>query len=78
MENFGMEMIKQFAARSAENGGSLKNITLRTPDITFHDEAKVDLGGGVIVPASCGSAEPTPKATNSPSSSPTRPSSPAT
>ena len=49
MENFGMGMIKQFADRSAENGELLKNITLRTPDVTFHDEAKVDLGGGVIV-----------------------------
>lgn len=48
METSGMDMVKMFAARSEENRELLKDVVLRTPDVTFHDEVKLDLGGGVI------------------------------
>jgi glyoxylase-like metal-dependent hydrolase (beta-lactamase superfamily II) len=45
MELHGREMIDLFAGRSEQMKELLSNATLRTPDITFDREAKVDLGG---------------------------------
>src|SRR5260370_6281858 len=45
MELHGKEMIDLFAGRSAQNKDLLANATLRTPDITFEQEAQLDLGG---------------------------------
>jgi glyoxylase-like metal-dependent hydrolase (beta-lactamase superfamily II) len=45
MELHGKEMIDLFAGRSAENKELLANATLRTPDVTFEQEAQLDLGG---------------------------------
>jgi glyoxylase-like metal-dependent hydrolase (beta-lactamase superfamily II) len=45
MELHGKEMIDMFAGRSTQNKELLANATLRTPDITFDQEAKLDLGG---------------------------------
>jgi glyoxylase-like metal-dependent hydrolase (beta-lactamase superfamily II) len=48
MESSGMQMVKMFADRSEENRELLKDVVLRTPDVTYHDEVSVDLGGGVV------------------------------
>jgi glyoxylase-like metal-dependent hydrolase (beta-lactamase superfamily II) len=45
MELHGKEMVDMFASRSAKQKELLANATLRTPDITFATEAKIDLGG---------------------------------
>ncbi len=45
MELHGKEMADMFAGRSAQYKELLANATLRTPDITFDSEAKLDLGG---------------------------------
>lgn len=45
MELHGKEMVDMFASRSAIQKQLLENATLRTPDITFDSEAKIDLGG---------------------------------
>jgi glyoxylase-like metal-dependent hydrolase (beta-lactamase superfamily II) len=45
MELHGKEMVDMFASRSAQWKELLANATLRTPDITFDTEAKIDLGG---------------------------------
>jgi len=45
MELHGKEMIDLFAGRSAQNKDLLANATLRTADITFEQEAQLDLGG---------------------------------
>jgi glyoxylase-like metal-dependent hydrolase (beta-lactamase superfamily II) len=45
MEKHGQEMIDMFAGRSAEMKGLLEGVKLRPPDITFDQEATVDLGG---------------------------------
>ena len=45
MEAHGQEVVDQFAARSAEWKELLTNTTLRTPDVIFDADAKVDLGG---------------------------------
>jgi len=45
MELHGKEMVDMFASRSAQQKELLANATLRTPDVTFETEAKVDLGG---------------------------------
>jgi len=44
MELHGREMVEMFASRSAVQKELLANATLRTPDITFDTEAKLDLG----------------------------------
>jgi glyoxylase-like metal-dependent hydrolase (beta-lactamase superfamily II) len=50
MEQHGGEILDRFRKMSAQNAELLKDVTtLRTPDILFQDEAKVDLGGGVTV-----------------------------
>ena len=45
MELHGREMIDLFAGRSAQFKDLLANATLRTPDITFEEQAQLDLGG---------------------------------
>ena len=45
MELHGKEMVDMFAGRSAQYKDLLADATLRTPDITFDTEAKLDLGG---------------------------------
>ncbi len=45
MELHGKEMVDMFAGRSAQYKELLANVTLRSPDITFDTEAKLDLGG---------------------------------
>src|SRR5580658_3346182 len=46
MEQHGLETIDRFRKMSAQNAELLKDVTsLRTPDILFEDEAKLDLGG---------------------------------
>ena len=44
MELHGKEMVDLFAGRSAQFKELLANATLRAPDITFEDEAQIDLG----------------------------------
>jgi len=48
VERYGMDMVKLFAARSDEFRGLLEHAAFRRPDVIFHDQVKVDLGGGVI------------------------------
>ena len=45
MELHGQEIVDMFASRSAQQKELLANATLRTPDITFETEVKLDLGG---------------------------------
>lgn len=45
MELHGREMVDMFASRSAKQKELLANATLRSPDITFDAELKIDLGG---------------------------------
>ncbi|MGA2216197.1 MAG: DUF4440 domain-containing protein [Bryobacteraceae bacterium] len=47
MEQHGLEIVERFRNMSAQNAELLKDLHLRTPDILFQDEAKLDLGGGV-------------------------------
>ena len=45
MEQHGMEMVAMFSGRSAENKDLLADVKLRTPDVVFDTEARLDLGG---------------------------------
>jgi glyoxylase-like metal-dependent hydrolase (beta-lactamase superfamily II) len=45
MELHGKEMVDSFAGRSAQQKELLAHATLRPPDITFENEARLDLGG---------------------------------
>jgi glyoxylase-like metal-dependent hydrolase (beta-lactamase superfamily II) len=45
MEKHGMEMVEMFNGRSAQNKELFAGVKLRSPDISFDAEAKVDLGG---------------------------------
>lgn len=45
MQLHGQEMVNMFAARSAQQKELLANATLRPADITFENEARLDLGG---------------------------------
>ena len=45
MEKHGQEMIDMFSGRSAQNKELLAGVVLRPPDVTFTQEADVDLGG---------------------------------
>ena len=45
MELHGKEMVDMFASRSAQQKELLSNATLRPADITFENEARLDLGG---------------------------------
>jgi glyoxylase-like metal-dependent hydrolase (beta-lactamase superfamily II) len=41
----GAEMIEMFSSRSAQNKELLADVKLRSPDIVFDSEVKIDLGG---------------------------------
>jgi glyoxylase-like metal-dependent hydrolase (beta-lactamase superfamily II) len=45
MEKHGQEMIDMFSGRDAVNKELLAGVVLRPPDVTFSQEATVDLGG---------------------------------
>ena len=45
MEKHGQEMIAMFSKFSAQNKDLLADVVLRPPDVTFEQEATVDLGG---------------------------------
>jgi glyoxylase-like metal-dependent hydrolase (beta-lactamase superfamily II) len=45
MEKHGQEMIDMFSSRSEQNKELLAGVVLRPPDVTFDQEAKIDLGG---------------------------------
>ena len=47
METDGRQMIDMFSGISPQFKALLVNVTLRAPDVTFDEEADVDLGGGV-------------------------------
>lgn len=49
VEQYGMAMVKSFADRSDEFRDLLKDAAFRAPDVLFHDEVRLDLGGGVKV-----------------------------
>jgi glyoxylase-like metal-dependent hydrolase (beta-lactamase superfamily II) len=48
MEQHGAEMIEMFSGRSAQNKELLTGVKLRSPDIIFDTEAKIDLGGVTV------------------------------
>jgi glyoxylase-like metal-dependent hydrolase (beta-lactamase superfamily II) len=48
MEKHGQEMIDMFSKGSAQNKELLEGIVLRTPDVLFDQEAKIDLGGVMV------------------------------
>jgi glyoxylase-like metal-dependent hydrolase (beta-lactamase superfamily II) len=48
MEQRGKEMIEMFSGRSAENKGLLADVKMRSPDIVFGTDAKIDLGGVTV------------------------------
>jgi len=45
MEKHGMEFVNMFRSRSAQNRELLQDAKVRTPDIVFDREVKIDLGG---------------------------------
>src|SRR5579863_3040387 len=45
MEKHGQEMIDMFSQRSAQNKELLADVVLRPPDVTFDQEARIELGG---------------------------------
>jgi glyoxylase-like metal-dependent hydrolase (beta-lactamase superfamily II) len=45
MEQHGVEMVDMFSGRSAQNKELLAGVKLRSPDVIFDAEAKLDLGG---------------------------------
>src|SRR5260370_41838427 len=45
MERHGQEVLDLFRKRSAQNAELLAGVKLRTPDILFDNEARIDLGG---------------------------------
>src|SRR5580704_16524954 len=45
MEKHGAEMVEMFSSRSAQNKELLADVKLRSPDVVFDTEAKIDLGG---------------------------------
>jgi glyoxylase-like metal-dependent hydrolase (beta-lactamase superfamily II) len=45
MEQHGQEMLDMFSSRSAQIKDLLAGVKLRSPDVTFEQEATVDLGG---------------------------------
>jgi len=48
MELHGKEMVDMFASRSPKQKELLANATLRTPDVIYDSEARVDLGGVTV------------------------------
>jgi glyoxylase-like metal-dependent hydrolase (beta-lactamase superfamily II) len=49
MEKHGQEIMDRFSSSSAQNKELLADVKLRAPDVTFEQDATVDLGGGVSV-----------------------------
>jgi glyoxylase-like metal-dependent hydrolase (beta-lactamase superfamily II) len=47
MVQHGTEMVQMFSGRSPQYKELLADVNLRSPDIVFDTEAKLDLGGGV-------------------------------
>jgi glyoxylase-like metal-dependent hydrolase (beta-lactamase superfamily II) len=45
MEKHGQEIMDRFSKSSAQNKDLLAGVVLRMPDVTFEQEARVDLGG---------------------------------
>jgi glyoxylase-like metal-dependent hydrolase (beta-lactamase superfamily II) len=45
MVEHGQQMIDMFSSRSAQNKELLAGVVLRSPDVLFDEDAKVDLGG---------------------------------
>jgi glyoxylase-like metal-dependent hydrolase (beta-lactamase superfamily II) len=45
MEQHGMQMVEMFSSRSAQNKELLADVQLRSPDIVFDTDVKIDLGG---------------------------------
>ncbi len=45
MDKHGQEMIDRFSSFSPQNKELLEGVVLRPPDITFNEEATIDLGG---------------------------------
>jgi glyoxylase-like metal-dependent hydrolase (beta-lactamase superfamily II) len=45
MDQHGVEMVDMFSGRSAQNKELLAGVKLRSPDVLFDAEAKLDLGG---------------------------------
>jgi glyoxylase-like metal-dependent hydrolase (beta-lactamase superfamily II) len=56
MELHGREMVDMFAGRSAQQKELLDNATLRPADVTFENEARLDLGGVTARPLWLGGA----------------------
>jgi glyoxylase-like metal-dependent hydrolase (beta-lactamase superfamily II) len=48
MERHGQEIMDRFSQNSAQNKDLLAGVRLRTPDVLFDQEAKVDLGGVTV------------------------------
>ncbi len=48
MEKHGQEIMDRFSKSSAQNKDLLAGVVLRTPDVTFEQEARVDLGGVTV------------------------------
>lgn len=49
MDAHGKELVATFSSRNAQWKELLADTNLRTPDVIYDDEAKIDLGGGVTV-----------------------------
>jgi glyoxylase-like metal-dependent hydrolase (beta-lactamase superfamily II) len=45
MEQHGMQMVEMFSSRWAQNRELLADVKLRSPDIVFDQDVKIDLGG---------------------------------
>lgn len=48
MQKHGQEMIDMFSSRSPQNKELLAGVVLRPPDVTFGEQATVDLGGVTV------------------------------
>jgi len=48
MDARGKEMVSMFASRNEQQKQLLSDVNLRTPDVLFTDEARVDLGGVTV------------------------------
>jgi len=48
MELHGTEMIEMFSGRSAQNKELLTGVKLRSPDVVFDTDARIDLGGVTV------------------------------
>ncbi len=48
MDMHGNELLEMFRSRNAEWKALLADVKLRTPDVIYQDEARVDLGGATV------------------------------